>query len=47
MVAYPVNLVSVGKLGGERFGDASDVTGDLTVYVTGDAEIDVEKLRLI
>jgi hypothetical protein len=47
IVAYPANFVFVGKLVGERVGDAGDVTGDLTVYVTGDVEIDVEKLRRI
>jgi hypothetical protein len=49
MVAYPVNIVSVGRLVvAERVREVTgDVTGDLTVYVIGDAEIDVEKLRRI
>jgi hypothetical protein len=47
-VAYPFNFVSVGYLVvSDLLGDAGDVTGDLTVYVTGDVEIDCEKLRRI
>ena len=44
MVAYPFNFgLSMKLVVGELVGDA----GDLTVYVTGDVEIDVEKLRRI